>query len=131
MGFMIGALLAFGVGVLATWTGLDRDKAFYPTATIVIATYYVLFAVMGGSPDSWWIECLVVGPFLIASIIGFKRSLWVVVAALAAHGVLDFFHARLITNPGVPAWWPDFCLAYDVVAAGYLAALLLGPRAAR
>jgi hypothetical protein len=21
----------------------------------------------------------------------------------------------------VPPWWPQFCLAYDVVAAGYLA----------
>jgi len=25
---------------------LDRDRAFYPVVTIVIATYYVLFAVM-------------------------------------------------------------------------------------
>jgi hypothetical protein len=35
--------------------------------------------------------------------------------------VLDFFHARLVANPGVPVWWPAFCLTYDVAAAGYLA----------
>ncbi len=35
---------------------------------------------------------------------------------------------RLIVNPGVPAWWPAFCLAYDGVAATYLAFLLLRPR---
>ena len=29
-----------------------------------------------------------------------------VAIALVAHGVFDAFHADLITNPGVPAWWP-------------------------
>ena len=37
-------------------------------------------------------------------------------------------HGRLIVNPGVPVWWPAFCGAYDVVAAAYLAFLLLRPR---
>jgi hypothetical protein len=35
------------------------------------------------------------------------------------------FHGQLIANPGVPAWWPAFCSAYDGVAAGYLAYLQL------
>jgi len=43
-----------------------------------------------------------------------------------AHGVFDALHDQLITNPGVPLWWTQFCLTYDVVAAGYLAWLLLG-----
>jgi len=30
----------------------------------------------------------------------------------------------LLSNPGVPGWWPAFCLAYDVTAAAYLAWLL-------
>ena len=34
---------------------------------------------------------------------------------------MDFFHGRFVANPGVPAWWPAFCGAYDVAAAGYLA----------
>jgi hypothetical protein len=130
MSFIIGVSLALGVGVLATWTGLDRDRAFYPTVAAVVPTYYVLFAVMGGSTESLLSECLVVAPFLVAAITGFKRSLWLVVATLAGHGVFDFFHARLIANPGVPVWWPSFCLSYDLVAACYLAALLIGPRAA-
>jgi protein-S-isoprenylcysteine O-methyltransferase Ste14 len=48
-----------------------------------------------------------------------------VVAGLALHGIYDFIHPAVITNPGVPTWWPGFCLAYDVIAAAYLAALLL------
>ncbi len=131
MSFLIGALLALGVGVLATRIGLDRDRAFYPTVMIVIASYYVLFAVMGGSSRALLAECAVMAAFLGASLAGFKRTLWLVVAALAAHGVLDFVHPHLITNPGVPVWWPEFCLAYDLVAAGYLATLLSRSRPAR
>jgi hypothetical protein len=46
------------------------------------------------------------------------------VVALVTHGVFDLTHATLVDNPGVPAWWPPFCLAYDVMAGAYLAWLL-------
>jgi hypothetical protein len=39
--------------------------------------------------------------------------------------VFDVFHHLLIDNPGVPRWWPGFCMSFDVVAGGYLALLLL------
>jgi hypothetical protein len=38
--------------------------------------------------------------------------------------MLDLAHDRFISNPGVPLWWPAFCLAYDLTAAAYLAWLL-------
>jgi len=47
-----------------------------------------------------------------------------VAAALAAHGIFDLTHAAIISNPGVPNWWPEICLAFDVTAASYLAWLL-------
>ena len=125
MELLIGAVLALLIGLFATFVGLDRDRAFYPTVMIVIALYYALFAVMGGSVQVLMIESMVIVAFLGASVAGFKRSLWLVVAALAAHGVFDLVHGHLIENPGVPLWWPLFCLAYDVVAAAYLAWLLL------
>jgi hypothetical protein len=121
---LIGALLALAVGVLGTVVGLDRDRAFYPTIMIVIACLYVLFAAIGGSPQVMLSEAAVGAVFVVAALVGFKRSLWLVAAALAAHGVFDAFHGQLIANPGVPAWWPPFCAAYDVVAGGYLAFLL-------
>ena len=124
MEFVIGTVLALSIGLLATVTGLDRDRAFYPTVMIVIALYYALFAVMSGPNRVLASESIVIMAFVGASIAGFKNSLWLVVAALAAHGVFDLVHDQLINNPGVPSWWPPFCLAYDVVAAGYLAWLL-------
>ena len=124
MAVSVGALLAFAVGLLATAIGLDRDRAFYPIVTIVIASYYALFAVMGASTNALVLESVVGAAFLAVAVFGFRSSLWVVVLALAAHGVFDLAHSRVISNPGVPAWWPAFCLTYDVTAAAYLAWLL-------
>jgi hypothetical protein len=124
----IGASLALAIGLLASGVGLDRDRGFYPTVTIVIALYYVLFSVMGASTQTIVIESLVAVAFLLAAVLGFRSSLWLVVGALAAHGLQDLVHGRLISNPGVPGWWPQFCFAYDVTAAGYLAWLLKSGR---
>jgi hypothetical protein len=85
--FLVGAVLAFSVGLSATLVGLDRDRAFYPTVMIVIASYYALFAVMGGSARALAIESIVIVAFPGASIAGFRTSLWVVGAALAIQGL--------------------------------------------
>jgi hypothetical protein len=124
MPYLVGIALALTVSGLATLVGFDRDRAFYSTVLAVVASYYVLFAVMGGSGHALVVETLVMIGFLLAAGIGFKRSLWLVAAGLAAHGVLDFFHGGLVANPGVPEWWPAFCGAYDITAAAFLAWLL-------
>lgn len=125
---MIGISLALAVGGFATAVRLDRDRAFYPTVMIVIAFYYVLFAVMGASTQTLVLESLVAAGFLLAAVSGFRSTLWIVVAALAAHGIFDLVHGTAISNPGVPLWWPEFCLTYDVTAAAYLAWLLKSGR---
>ena len=60
---------------------------------------------------------------LLWSVRGFDW-LWIVAAALAGHGVFDAVHGALVTNPGVPVWWPAFCLAFDVTAASAMLVLL-------
>ena len=124
MPYVIGIVLSAGVAVFARYVGFDRDRAFYPTVTIVIALYYVLFAAMSGSVQTVLLESVVMSVFAIAAVVGFKSSAWIVVAALAGHGVFDAFHGHVLENSGVPVWWPAFCLAYDVGAAAGLAWLL-------
>jgi hypothetical protein len=124
MAYLVGVILALTVSLFARLVGLDRDRAFYPTLMIVIASYYGLFAIMGGSIRALTIEAVVMIGFMLISILGFKLNLWILVGALVAHGAFDFVHGYLISNPGVPAWWPMFCLTYDIAAAGYLAWLL-------
>lgn len=121
---LIGAGLAAAVAVFARLLGLDRDRAFYPTVLAVVASYYDLFATPAGSSAALLPELGVTALFLAAVVIGFRRNLWIVAAALVAHGAFDAVHALLIDNPGVPAWWPAFCGAYDVVAGAGLAMLL-------
>src|SRR6266436_6075625 len=84
MGYGIGSLLSLVVSVFARSVGFDRDRAFYPTVLIVIASYYVLFAVMGGSTHALLTESIVMTAFLIAAVTGFKSSRWIVVVALVA-----------------------------------------------
>jgi hypothetical protein len=73
---------------------------------------------------------LSVGVAVFARYVGFDRdrafypTVWIVVVALASHGVFDAVHGYVIENAGVPAWWPAWCLAYDVGAAAGLAWLI-------
>lgn len=125
MEYLIGVGLAVLVCAFAALVGFDRDRVFYPTVVIVNATYYILFAVMGSSTSALMVESLITCVFAALAVAGFKKNLWLIAAALAGHGVVDFFHHRFIQNPGVPVWWPGFCLSFDVVAGAFLAVLLI------
>ena len=125
MGYLIGTMLALAISASATALGLDRERVFYPAMMITIAAYYILFAAMGASTNVVMVESAAAAAFMALAIIGFKTRLWLVVAALAGHGLFDLVHHLIIDDPGVPHWWPEFCLAFDVVAAGYLAVLLM------
>lgn len=129
MALLIGIVLALAVGIVfGRVVGFDRDRSFYPTVTVVVASYYCLFAAMGASSSALLVETAVAAAFVAAAVAGFRASLWIVAVALAAHGLLDASHGQLISNPGVPPWWPDFCATFDLAAAGYLAWLLRSGR---
>jgi FtsH-binding integral membrane protein len=125
MEYAIGLILGLGVAAGAAMIGFDRERAFYPTVLMVIASYYVLFAVMGASTRTLALEIVVASVFFLAAVVGFKTSPWLLVAAIVGHGVFDFAHHWFIDNPGVPHWWPGFCLAFDVSFGAFLAARLM------
>lgn len=127
MATLIGITLALGVGGFARLVGLDRDRAFYPTVMIVIASLYVLFAAAGGL-TALPVEMSIGAAFIIVATVGFKKSPWLVVVALVAHGIFDLFHPHVVENGGVPLWWPEFCSAYDITAGAWLAWLILRAR---
>jgi hypothetical protein len=123
MEYSIGILVGLGACAFGAIAGFQRDRSFYPVMLVVVASYYDLFAVIGGG-EALGPETAVLAFFALASLVGMRTNLWVVAAALAGHGVFDFYHGLLIANDGVPAWWPMFCLSFDVLAAAYLAQLL-------
>ena len=125
MEYLIGLTRSLAVAGFAAVIGFGRDRAFYPTVLIVIATYNVLFAAMAASRRTLIIEIVVAGGFLLVAVLGFRRNFWLIVAALIGHGVFDFVHRFLIENPGVPHWWPGFCLAFDALLGVFLAVHLI------
>ena len=126
MGFALAALTFF----LARSAGFQRDNAFFPVMLIVIALFYVLFAVMSGSTSAIMIESAVALVFAVVAVIGFKVSPLIIAAAILAHGVFDFAHGSLIANPGVPVFWPAFCATFDIaIAAGFSWLILQRTRA--
>ena len=125
MEYLIGLLLSLAVAGLAVGVGFDRDRAFYPTVAIVVASYYVLFAVMGASSRTLVMEIGVAFGFLVLATVGYKTSLWLAVIAIAGHGVFDMVHHLFIDNPGMPHWWPGFCATFDVIFGGVMAVSLL------
>ncbi len=125
MEYWIGLGLAAAVCLYARVVGLDRGRVFYATLTAVVGTYYVLFAAMAGSTDALIWESLIAVAFFAAAAAGFRKSRWLIAAALAGHGVFDLVHYLVIQNPGVPAWWPGFCSSFDVLAGGVFALSIL------
>jgi hypothetical protein len=125
MSILIGILLALLTCGTARLVGLDRDRAFYPAALTAIATYDVLFAVIAGSPSAIVIESGFAAMVVVACLIGFRVSAWVVVAGFAVHGLADYVHDSFSPDAGIPAWWPGFCGAFDGVVAVVLALQLI------
>jgi hypothetical protein len=102
---------------LAAWSGMDRSRAFYPTLLIVIATYYILFAVHDGRIPVILAETAIASVFSALALAAFRWNAWLLVAGLATHGMFDVAHDLVIQDHGVPAWWPHFCSAFDITAA--------------
>ncbi len=125
MEYAIGIAAAVAVGLFGTVIGFDRERSFYPVVLIVIASLYLLFAAMANSAGTALKETIPALGFVAMAALGFRKSPWFVVAGLALHGVFDFVHPAVIPNAGVPVWWPGWCLTYDLIAAAYLAALIV------
>ena len=124
MEYLVGVLVAVVVAALGVVVGFDRERCFYPTVLIVVGSYYALFAAMGASTGVVGMETVVGAVFLGLAVLGYKKNMWLVAAAIAGHGVFDGVHHWVIDNPGVPVWWPGFCGSADVVLGGWVAGCL-------
>lgn len=112
---LVGVGLALLIIVSARSLRFHTDRSFYPTLVIVIASYYPLFAVIAG--QGILEEFLVAGLFIAITVAGVLRWLWLVPAALLLHGLFDLVHHTLLTDDGVPIWWPSFCATVDIILA--------------
>ncbi|MFC0589313.1 hypothetical protein ACFFF7_07800 [Novosphingobium aquiterrae] len=111
----IGAALGLAVFAFARWQRYDRDASFYPTVLIVIASYYVLFAVMAGDRAALVPQLGVALVFATLAVIAGRHAPRLVGIGIALHGLYDLAFHLLGGGGGVPEWWPPFCGAIDIV----------------
>ena len=112
---VVGVLLGIGIAALGKFTRFDQDRSFYFTVLVVIASYYVLFAVMGGSGYALIWELVIAAVFSTVAIVGALFFPTLVGIGIVAHGLFDLVHDGIVENAGVPTWWPGFCGSIDVV----------------
>lgn len=115
MPIVVGLLLAVAVAALGKFTRFDQDRSFYATVLVIIASYYVLFAVLGGSTRALGWEMVIALAFSTVGILGALHAPFLVGAGIVAHGLFDLVHDMLVVNAGVPTWWPSFCGSIDVL----------------
>ncbi len=109
MEYLVGVILGAAVAGFAATSGFDRDRAFYPTVLIVIASYYALFAVMGAPYSRVLGTEIAVGLlFAILAWLGFQeepvagrrrhRRTWAVRFLRPPPACLEPGHARLVAG---------------------------------
>jgi len=111
---VVGVLLAVGIAALGKFTRFDEDRSFYSTVLVIIASYYVLFGVVGGSGHALVWELVIAVAFSTVAILGALHAPVLVGTGIMAHGLFDLVHDGIIYNSGVPTWWPSFCGSIDV-----------------
>ena len=109
----VGMVLAIILAVFSRLTKFDKDRSYFATLLIVIATYYVLFAFM--SFEAILIEIVIACIFSGFALAGALRWPILLGVGILLHGVFAFSHGYLINNSGVPDWWPAFCGGFDIV----------------
>jgi hypothetical protein len=112
--FIIGVALAIALSIFGRLTGYEKDRSFFPTLLIVIASYYLLFATLTDSVSTLLIEIAVALFFAVIAVWGSFKFPVLVGAGIALHGFFDFTYGHFYINSGVPVWWPAFCAGIDI-----------------
>jgi hypothetical protein len=118
--------IVFGViqaaSPLAVWW--IEPATVYALSLVLIASVYIGFAVADGRPSVIAVESCVAGIFVLLASVAVVTSAWLLVIGLAGHGLKDLWQHRRQYVSGT-RWWPPFCCAVDLVAAGLIALEIL------
>ena len=123
---MIEAIIGGAVGVLTiVLTRIIRGQRWlYSLGLLTLPSLYALFALQAGEQAVGVKELIYGIPFLVVGLVfalkSVRHSAVVVGAFWILHGLYDLTHSRLITNAGVPGWYPVWCFSVDVVIGAYL-----------
>ena len=120
---LVGIALGLGSVGLMALAGVVRERGSYAVAMVAIAAFYPVFAV-GRGWDTFAFHAVVTLLFVGLAILGARKSLWWIVAAMALHGLFDVLDGVRAPDPS-PDWWGPFCLGVDLAIAAALSLVLL------
>lgn len=130
---VLGVFFGLVFSISATWRAQSRENLIFAGGLVVAALLYVLFALAGGASGSWLLlEIAGVFPFALLAWLGVRGSpLWLALGWLL-HVVWDTGLHLGAGAPGfVPPFFPTFCIGFDLVVGGWVAARTLAIRRAR
>ena len=113
LAIFIGLCLALFIILAGKYSRFDRDTSYFPVLLIVIASYYVLFAIMQN--QSIVFELMVASCFLFLAVFCAKKAPIVIGIALIMHGLYDILHVFVLKHQVAPHWWGEFCASVDIV----------------
>jgi hypothetical protein len=120
------AFIGAAVGVLTIVLArvIRGQHWLYSLGLLTLPSLYAFFALRAGEPAVAVKEMIYGIPFvavgLVFAVMSVRQSAVVVGAFWILHGLYDLMHSRLITNAGVPGWYPVWCCSVDVVIGAYL-----------
>ena len=123
---MIEAIIGAAVGVLTIASArlLRTERWWYALGLLVLPGLYAFFALRAAVPAVGLQEMLYGAPWVVAGLlfawVSVRQSAVVVGLFWLLHGLYDLVHDRLLTNVGVPGWYPVFCFVVDAVVGSYL-----------
>jgi hypothetical protein len=118
----IGAAVGALTIVLARF--IRGERWLYSLGLLTLPSLYALFALHAGERAVGVTEMVYGVPFVVAGLLfafaSIRRSAVVVGIFWLLHGLYDLVHGQLITNIGVPGWYPIWCFMVDAVIGAYL-----------
>ena len=123
---MIAALIGATVGVLTIVLArfIRGERWVYAVGLLTLPSLYAFFALRAGEPAVAVREMIYGIPYVIGALmfafVGVRQSAVVVGLLWLLHGLYDLVHGQLVTNPGVPGWYPIWCFMVDAVIGAYL-----------
>ena len=123
---MIEALTGAAVGVLTILFArfIRGERWLYSLGLLTLPGLYAFFALQAGEQAVGVKEMIYGAPYVVAGLVfafvSVRQSAVVVGVFWLLHGLYDLVHSQVITNSGVPGWYPVWCFVVDAVIGSYL-----------
>ena len=124
---VVGVAMTVPVLALVYWLSPERALDILAVQLAAIAAVYIGSSLAGGGVSVLSVEIVGLTAFVVVALYGRWGSPALLAGGYAAHGAWDFIHHLGAIPTFLPDWYAPFCLGYDFVVAGFVAAVFLRP----